>query len=266
MSLGNSQQFQGESVCTPQASQDLTGSIITADQPIAVYGGHDCAFMPFNRLACDHLEQQLFPNETLGTHYFVSRTQPQLSQPEPNLLRILSNAAGNMITFTPASVHGGVMLDRGQATEFFVQSVDVEIMGSGPYEVSQFLVGENYFGNDTQQPPSTVGDPSMALEVPVEQWRTSYEFLAPDTYPVSFVNVVAQHGSTINLDGTALTATPTTTGTFDASRVDISTQTGAHSLSSAAGAPFSIKVYGFGSYTSYMYPGGLDLTQISPPG
>jgi hypothetical protein len=32
------------------------------------------------------------------------------------------------------------------------------------------------------------------------------------------------------------------------------------------GNPFGIKVYGVAPYTSYMYPGGLDLTQISPPG
>jgi hypothetical protein len=29
--------------------------------------------------------------------------------------------------------------------------------------------------------------------------------------------------------------------------------------------PFGIVVYGFGSYTSYMYPGGLDLTAINIP-
>ena len=27
---------------------------------------------------------------------------------------------------------------------------------------------------------------------------------------------------------------------------------------------FGIVVYGFGSYTSYMYPGGLDLEAINP--
>ena len=26
-----------------------------------------------------------------------------------------------------------------------------------------------------------------------------------------------------------------------------------------------IVVYGYGAYTSYMYPGGLDLQRISPP-
>ena len=28
--------------------------------------------------------------------------------------------------------------------------------------------------------------------------------------------------------------------------------------------PFGVLVYGFGAYTSYMYPSGLDLTVIAP--
>jgi len=29
-------------------------------------------------------------------------------------------------------------------------------------------------------------------------------------------------------------------------------------------APFVIVVYGYGAFTSYMYPGGLDLKKIAP--
>ena len=38
---------------------------------------------------------------------------------------------------------------------------------------------------------------------------------------------------------------------------------GAHTLS--ASKPVGIQVMGFGAYTSYHYPGGLDLNQIAPP-
>jgi hypothetical protein len=41
---------------------------------------------------------------------------------------------------------------------------------------------------------------------------------------------------------------------------------GAHRLRSGAGQGVGIKVYGIAPYTSYMYPGGLDLQLISPPG
>jgi hypothetical protein len=35
--------------------------------------------------------------------------------------------------------------------------------------------------------------------------------------------------------------------------------TGVHNATSSAN--FGIEVYGYGSYTSYMYPGGLNLTR-----
>jgi hypothetical protein len=40
-------------------------------------------------------------------------------------------------------------------------------------------------------------------------------------------------------------------------------QMGAHVLE--ASAPVGIQVEGYGAYTSYYYPGGLDLNAIAPP-
>ena len=39
---------------------------------------------------------------------------------------------------------------------------------------------------------------------------------------------------------------------------------GAHRLRSDGARPFGVKVYGVARYTSYMYPGGLDLELITP--
>ena len=52
---------------------DLSGSLIEASGPVAVFVGHDCTQMPIGRQACDHLEEQLFPLEVLGREYVVSR-------------------------------------------------------------------------------------------------------------------------------------------------------------------------------------------------
>jgi hypothetical protein len=38
-----------------EGAGDLTGSTIEADHPVAVYVGHDCTNVPFDRVACDHL-------------------------------------------------------------------------------------------------------------------------------------------------------------------------------------------------------------------
>src|SRR5262249_24970077 len=40
--------------CDMGPKYDLTGSQIEADKPIAVFGGHSCSFVPYNKFACDH--------------------------------------------------------------------------------------------------------------------------------------------------------------------------------------------------------------------
>jgi hypothetical protein len=41
---------------------------------------------------------------------------------------------------------------------------------------------------------------------------------------------------------------------------------GRHHIEAVGDTRFGIKVYGVARYTSYLYPGGLDLEEISPPG
>ena len=41
---------------------------------------------------------------------------------------------------------------------------------------------------------------------------------------------------------------------------------GPHTITGDSEDGFGIAVYGVGSYTSYMYPGGLDIKQINIPG
>jgi len=51
----------GFSACNPGYNYDFTGTHITADKPIGVWGGHSCTFIPFGTRACDHLEDMLPP-------------------------------------------------------------------------------------------------------------------------------------------------------------------------------------------------------------
>ncbi len=105
----------------------------------------------------------------------------------------------------------------------------------------------------------------MVLEVPIVQYRASYDLLVPSTYPVSRLNVVAPTGAAITYDGTALA---------DVSGVEVSTiglgydvyilpaSAGRHHLESSDASRFGVKVYGVATYTSYLYAGGLDLEAI----
>ena len=51
---------------------DLTGSKITADKPLSVISGHECAFVPKFTSACDHLVEQVLPTALWGTTYYIA--------------------------------------------------------------------------------------------------------------------------------------------------------------------------------------------------
>jgi hypothetical protein len=251
-----------EGYCAMQG-YDLTGTEVSASAPVAVFGGHNCAYIPYNRWACDHLEEQLFPFETWGTHYLVSQSQRENG--EPDVIRVLSGADGNQVTFTPVSAHAPVTLDRGEFVEFEAHGA-LEVASDGPVLVGQFMVGQNYTGNDAAWDELPPGDPSFSLAVPIEQYRSSYSFLAPSTYDRSYVNVTVPEAGTgsIELDGSSLAgeAWEAVEGTgYSTLRLEI--DAGSHAIGSSAGATFGILVYGYGQYTSYMYTGGLALEEIA---
>ena len=112
----------------------------------------------------------------------------------------------------------------------------------------------------TATPATTYGDPAFVLEVPTPQYRRNYNFVVPSTYTASYINVVGTAGATITLDmATSLAGGVAIPGTtWVVYRLPIAA--GAHNIASSA--PFGLKVLGVASYTSYTYPGGLDLSLL----
>jgi hypothetical protein len=243
------------SYCSVGGDYDLTGSEVHASGKVAVIAGHNCSFVPYGRWACDHQEEQLFPLQAWGKDYLVSVTKPL--REEPNVIRIVSGDDGNEIAFTPA-VAPPMTLARGQMFEFET-SVDFNVTGSRALMVAQFLVGQDYAGI-LSAGPMGLGDPSLSLAIPTEQFRASYTILVPESYELNLINVTARAGSQVLLDGQAVAGFVPVPGTSMATaRIEISK--GQHDL--RADEPFGVVSYGFGLYTSYMYPAGLDLKRIN---
>jgi len=234
---------------------DLTGTSIETNQPVAVFVGHDCATVPAGRVACDHLEEQLLPNETWGRDYIVSALRDR-GPGVPAVVRILSQSNDNELTFDPPSAHAPVTLSAGQLIEFQTNA-NFRVIGTQALLVSQFMLGQGPAGSGLSS-----GDPAMVFEVPVQQYRTSYDFYVPQTYPNNFVNVVAPAGTELIMDDMPLRGSMSTVGTMNIFTLPITS--GPHRLRSSGAQPIGVKVYGVARYTSYMYPGGLDLQLITP--
>jgi len=247
---------QGWGYCNLKDTADLTGTVIKSDRAVAVYAGHNCTFVPFDKWACDHLEEAIFPTSVMGKRYIGSHTTS--SGNDPSLYRVVSAAGENIISFDPP-VHGTVKLEKGKWVEFTTKQ-DFEVKGTGRFALAKFMVGQNY--SNLSPGKGAPNDPAMALAVPVEQYRTSYRFLAPQSYQKNFVNIHAPGTANVKLDGKPLAASEFTTvntkSNYKVAKVQITG--GSHLIESSSKT--GITVYGVGSYTSYMYPGGLDLKSL----
>jgi hypothetical protein len=229
---------------------DLTGSVISADAPVAVFAGHMCTFMPHDAWACDHLEEMMFPIETWGTRVVMTApVHPSGSGVADALYRVVALDDGTSLTFTP-EVTTSPVLDSGDHHQFR-SNQDFTVEGSSKIYVVQTMLGEDELG-------AGAGDPAMGSGVPRSQYRDGYDFLTPGTYTTNWLNIVAPGGATILLDGVAVTGwAPIFDAGFNVARIPV--DSGSHHIESTDGTRFGITTYGYAAYTSYLYPGGMNF-------
>jgi hypothetical protein len=252
-------------------ASDLSGSLVQADHPVQVIAGVPCIANPPGGmdamglpLSCDHIEETVQPAETLGKHYVVTQPTGPNGNAVGQTVRIVGNVDGTNLTFMPAVSGAPSTINAGQVVELGMVTQDFEVSGDHEFIVSTIqlsggLVDPN--GGSMQK-----GDPSLSTATAVEQFRLTYVFLAPNDYDVSYADVVVPTGTHLMLDGAAVSQSPTQIGggNFGVVRVKLDGSSGGgHTLS--GDQPFGLQIEGYGQYTSYQYPAGLDLVTIAPP-
>jgi hypothetical protein len=255
-----------ELVSAPSDDSDLSGSLVQATKPVQIIAGVPCIQQTLGTEACDHIEQVVLPAETLGADYVVTVPTGPLRNIVGHVVRIYGNVDGTTLTYDPVAPDGcPATIDAGEVVECGMVTSDFEVKGSHEFAVGSFMLG----GTVLDPNPNTYdqeGDPSQSVSVAVEQYRRKYIFLAPSDYDVSFVDIVGPMGVTVTLDSVVVETPFTAIGTtgYGVSRVELGPgQLGAHVLT--ATKPVGIQVMGYGAYTSYQYPGGLNLALIAPP-
>jgi hypothetical protein len=204
---------------------DFTGTHLHASNPIAVFVGSEASDVPMfgtyaTRQCCaDHLEEQLLPDRSAGTHFVVGRM--------PNRTRALNNAALpnaplgvaevdepewiRLVTTTSGRTRVHTTLDPPD-DDFTLESRgdvilranrDFIIEADQPIHVLEALASQGVTGIPRQYPG---GDPSIITIPPVDQFRRDYIFLTPDKYAFDFVTIVAPPDANIQLDGAPLPA------------------------------------------------------------
>ncbi|MPV85944.1 IgGFc-binding protein [Ostreibacterium oceani] len=153
----------GESVLYIASNGTLTGSLVSADNPIAVFSGNKHLYIGTNS-AFDHLFTQLPPTSQYATTYVIPETE---FANEGNLVYVVANTDNTEVTLNGALV---ATINAGEFYQFDTTSGDY-LTTSEPVLVAQ-LLKSNIIAGD--------GDPGLTFLPGADQGLDTYVFFAPD--------------------------------------------------------------------------------------
>jgi hypothetical protein len=251
---------------------DLTGTIVESSQPVAVFSGVETTQAPAtveiptypgwtsdSTCCLDHLEDQIFPAESVGKNYVITRSPIRSTGGwrEPDVIRFLGVAEPAEVTTNLPAPDDKFTLQPGDIRTTWTQN-DIVVTATAPVMVAQILISQGYVQG------AMLGDPSLTIFPPVDQYRTEYVILTPGSWTQNFVVIAAEQGTQVTLDGGSTTGCIKETAgkldakTYEALRCPL--QEGVHHLS--GDKPIGIVAYGYGSAGSYAFAGGADVKRI----
>lgn len=277
--------------------RDVSGTVISADQPLWVVGASRCSRVPVRTDPelgrCDPLQELLIPLNYWGQRY-VGVAAPkrcygtETCGDEREYWRVYNGHPNtNTITLTsssplhiqPDTIIGNTfeLEGRGSWIEFSVtHGESFVIEGTGVFMPVQYLQGSRSAGEPANESTDN-GDPAMVQMVPVDEWLDTYVFATGLGYTYNFVTIVRAASSPgVSVDGTLVSAY-TPVGDFAYAQVEI--DEGVHRVTSDE--PFGIVQVGYSDATnldcvngkgepstchsSYAYPGGMKSVEIYIP-
>lgn len=234
---------------------DLTGTIVKADKPIAVFGGHERAEIPTgfmqigtNATSRDHLYEQLLPNEAFGDTV-VAVLYDEQSIKAPQAIRIIAAEANTTIR-----LNDSIDLHLPSPGDYYFKDVMTEpliVTSTKP------IIGAQYMHTAPNTQGS--GDPSFALLIPTSLYRKNCTFVSiPDPiYTTHAVTIIASSlDGQMSLDGFVLPdvmfkSIPNSTMSYGS----VVLTEGLHTLNSDV--PVCLTAYGSGEVISYAYSAGF---------
>lgn len=251
----------------PATISDLSGTSIEATAPVAVFSGVESTGAPNgvidiptspswteDQTCClDHLEDLMLPASMIGANYAAARSPSRSAGSflEPDIIRFVGVSNNTQVTTSLPAPFDSFVLQAGEVKTTWTQD-NVVVAASTPLVVGQILVSNQY--TETQ-----LGDPSLSLFVPIDQFRTSHDILSPAGYTRNWAVVTEEAGTVVKLDGQSSTACIVEPvgnlggKTWQSRRCELTA--GAHRIT--ADRPIGVMVYGYSTAASYSYAAGV---------
>lgn len=231
-------------------STDGTGSLITSDKPIGLFGGSECTNIPSTSYgACDHIVEMIPPVSTWGKNFVVM----PLATRNGSTYRILASENS-----TAVNINGSLAatLNKGQFYQT-TRTTALHITTDKPVLVGQYAHSSSYDG--------AVSDPFFMIIPPYEQYLGAYTVATPGSgFNTHWINVVVPAAAVgeAEIDGTPISSSSfSAIGSSGFYGATVQVSNGTHNISS--NYPIGTHMYGWGSYDSYGYPGGASLAPVA---
>ncbi len=233
---------------------DLTGSIVASTLPVAVFSGNDCANIPAGYSACDHICEQIPPVSTWGTTFVTKTLEGRING---DTWRFMASQNGTQVMVNGAAT--GPVLNFGDFYETIL-TTNSFVSANKPILAVQFSNSQTWDG--------VLADPFMMVIPPYQQFLDSYGFSTPVSgFSTNYFNSAVETSgvSGMLLDGSTLSPAaygPIGATGYSSAGFSVAINT-SHNIDNSGGSPSGLYLYGFGSYDSYGYPGGLSLLSIN---
>lgn len=248
---------------------DQSGTEIRADKPIAVFGGHERAKVPFsgNNNSRDHLIEQMPPIETWSNEYYVVNFLKEF-EGRDDLFRIVAALDNTQIQSDGIPL---VTLNKGE-----VYTADIDrptyITADAPILVSQIKKSSSS-GSGARNS----ADPFLVIVPPQDNFHTNFSFVSIEAMnmpannfgldPVQkfsdhYLTIIAAdtHPGFVNIDGINVPLDFEPIFGTDHQFASLEVQPGPHTLISQD--KIGLYVYGYGSVDSYGYLGGMSFEEF----
>ena len=243
---------------------DTTGYKVTTTKPISFFSNHKCTFIPSNVVACDHLTEQIPPTLTWGREFFAASLNGRSSG---ELYRVVASQSSTVVRIKCSSLTQNLiynLANAGNWQEFQIAPNNFcSIESSTPILLVQFGLGNGL---------DRVGDPFMMMIPPVEQYSNSYVLNVLSAFSTNHITIYVATRyyqpqrifvDNQNQGNAAWTAVRCVNNSICGYITRMSLTAGEHHLyHQDSEARVGVSAYGFNSYNSYGYSGGLKLTPI----